>query len=162
MNIIIREIKQNEIYFLREMLYLALYVPEGESPFPKSILDNPDISKYIDHWGTSSNDLAIVAVINEKLVAAIWGRLFNSVNPGYGFINENTPEISMAVEGKFRNQGIGAKLIDEIIRIYSSRGIESISLSVDKRNRAKLLYTRKGFIVMADKDTSATMEKILI
>lgn len=47
MNIIFREIKQNEIYFLREMLYLALYVPEGESPFPKSILDNPDISKYI-------------------------------------------------------------------------------------------------------------------
>ncbi len=81
MNMIIREIKQNEIYFLREMLYLALYVPKGESPFPKSILDNPDISKYIDHWGTSSNDLAIVVVINEKLVAAVWGRLFNSVNP---------------------------------------------------------------------------------
>lgn len=162
MNMIIREIKQNEIYFLKEMLYLALYVPEGKSPFPKSIIENPDISKYIDHWGTLPNDIALVAVFNEKLIGAVWGRTFNSLKPGYGFIDENTPEISMAVKKEFRNQGIGAKLIDEITGIYSSRGIKSISLSVDKRNRAKLLYTRKGFIEVADKGTAVTMKKILL
>ena len=157
----IREIKHNEIDFLREMLYLALYVPEGEPPFPKSILDNPDISKYIDHWGTYSNDLAIVAVLNEKLIGAVWGRTFNSLKPGYGFIDEKTPEISIAVKDEFRNQRIGTKLIDEITMIYSSRGIKSVSLSVDKRNRAKSLYEKKGFIVVADKGTAVTMEKIL-
>ena len=157
----IREFKHNEIDFLREMLYLALYVPEGESQFPKSILDNPDISKYIDHWGTYSNDLAIVAVLNEKLIGAVWGRTFNSLKPGYGFIDEKTPEISMAVKDEFRNQRIGTKLIDEITMIYSSRGIKSVSLSVDKRNRAKSLYEKKGFIVVADKGTAVTMEKIL-
>ena len=161
MNMIIREIKQNEIYFLKEMLYLALYVPEGKSPFPKSIIENPDISKYIDHWGTLPNDIALVAVFNEKLIGAVWGRTFNSLKPGYGFIDENTPEISMAVKKEFRNQGIGAKLIDEITGIYSSRGIKSISLSVDKRNRAKSLYARKGFIAVTDKDTAVTMKKIL-
>ena len=97
MNMIIREIKQNEIYFLKEMLYLALYVPEGKSPFPKSIIENPDISKYIDHWGTLPNDIALVAVFNEKLIGAVWGRTFNSLKPGYGFIDENTPEISIGV-----------------------------------------------------------------
>ena len=56
---------------------------------------------------------------------------------------------------------IGTKLIDEITGIYSSRGIKSISLSVNKRNRAKLLYTRKGFIAVADKDTAVTMKKNL-
>ena len=72
---IIREIKHNEIDFLRKMLYLALYVPEGQPPFPKSILNHPDISKYIENWGTLKNDLALVAVINNEPIGAIWGMI---------------------------------------------------------------------------------------
>ncbi|MCK4662835.1 MAG: GNAT family N-acetyltransferase [Bacteroidales bacterium] len=158
---IIREIKHKEIDFLREVLYMALYVPEGQPPFPKSVLDNPDISKYIDYWGTFPNDLALVAVFNDELIGAIWGRTFISHKVGYGFIDENTPEISMAVKEKFRNQGIGAKLIDEISKMYFSKGIKLISLSVDKRNRAKLLYVRKGFVLVKDNGTAVTMKKIL-
>ncbi|MBE9509414.1 MAG: GNAT family N-acetyltransferase [Bacteroidetes bacterium] len=157
----IREIKHKEIDFLREVLYMDLYVPEGQPPFPKSVLDNPDISKYIDHWGTLPNDLALVAVFNNELIGAIWGRTFSSSIAGYGFIDENTPEISMAVKEKFRNQGIGTKLIDEISKIYFSKGIKLISLSMDKRNRAKLLYVKKGFILVENKGTAVTMKKIL-
>ncbi|MCD4833087.1 MAG: GNAT family N-acetyltransferase [Bacteroidales bacterium] len=160
-NLIIREIKHKETDFLREILYLALYVPKGQSPFPKSILDNPDISKYIDHWDTLPNDIALVAIFNEELIGAIWGRTFSRSNAGYGFIDENTPEICMAVKEKFRNQGIGAKLIDEISKIYFSKGIKSISLSVDKQNRAKLLYLRTGFIIVEDEGVDFTMKKIL-
>ncbi len=158
---IIREIKHKEIDFLRESLYMALYVPEGQPPFPKSVLDNPDIAKYIDHWGTLPNDLALVAVLNDELIGAIWGRTFSSHKAGYGFIDENTPEICMAVKEKFRNQGIGTKLIDEISKIYFSKGIKSISLSVDKLNRAKSFYVRKGFILAEDKGADATMKKVL-
>ena len=161
MNLIIREIIHKEIGFLREMLYLALYVPEGQPPFPKSILDNPDISKYIDYWGTLPNDLALVAVFNDELIGAIWGRTFSKSKAGFGFIDENTPEICMAVKGKFRNQGIGSKLIDEISKIYFSKGFKLISLSVDKQNRAKLLYLRKGFIIVEDEGVDFTMKKIL-
>ena len=159
---IIREIKHNEIAFLKEMLYMALYVPEGQPPFPKSILDNPDISKYINHWGTLPNDLALVAVFNDELIGAIWGRTFSKSNAGFGFIDENTPEICMAVKEKFRNRGIGAKLIDEISKIYFSKGIKSISLSVDKQNRAKLLYLRNGFIIVKDEGADFTMKKNII
>lgn len=159
---IIREIKHNEIDFLREMLYMALYVPEGQPPFPKSILDNPDISKYIAHWGTLPNDLALVALINNELIGAIWGRTLSKSNAGFGFIDENTPEISMAVKENFRNRGIGAKLIDEISKIYFSKGIKSISLSVNKQNKAKLLYLRKGFFAVGkDEDKDFIMKKVL-
>lgn len=157
----IREVKHKEIGFLREMLYVALYVPEGQPSFPKSVLDKPDISKYIDNWGILQNDLALVALIDNELIGAIWGRTFSSPNAGFGFIDENTPEISMAVKEKYRNQGIGTKLIDEISKIYFSKGIESISLSVDKRNRAKSLYVRKGFIFVGDKNAAVTMIKVL-
>ena len=67
----------------------------------------------------------------------------------------------MAVKEEFRNQGIGTKLIDEISKIYFSKGIKFISLSVDKRNRAKSFYVRKGFIFVEDKGTAVTMKKIL-
>ncbi len=158
----IRKIKHKETDFLKEMLYLALFVPEGQPLFPKSILDNPDISKYIDHWGALPNDLALVALINNELIGAIWGRTFSKSNAGFGFIDENTPEICMAVKEKFRNQGIGTKLIDEISKIYFSKGIKSISLSVDKENRAKLLYKRKGFFVVEkDEDKDFIMKKII-
>ena len=160
-NLIIREIKHKETDFLNEMLYLALYVPEGHPPFPKSILDNPDISKYIDNWGTLSNDLALVAILNEELIGAIWGRTFSNSNAGFGFIDENTPEICMAVKEKFRNRRIGTKLIDEISKIYFSKGIKSISLSVDKQNRAKLLYLRTRFIIIEDEGADFTMKKFL-
>jgi len=162
-NILIREIKHKEIGCLREMLYLALYVPKGQPPFPKSIIDHPDLSKYIDNWGTLPNDLALVAVLNDELIGAIFGRTFSSHNAGYGFIDENTPEISMAVKGKFRNQGIGSKLIDEISKIYFSKGIKAISLSVDKQNKASFLYKRKGFFVVGeDEDKDFIMKKVLI
>ncbi|MCD4774210.1 MAG: GNAT family N-acetyltransferase [Bacteroidales bacterium] len=161
-HLIIREIKNNEIHFLKEMLYSALYVPEDQPPFPKSILAHPDISKYIDNWGALTNDLALVAIINNELIGAIWGRTFSKSNAGYGFIDKNTPEICMAVKEKFRNQGIGGKLIDEISKIYFSKGFKSISLSVDKLNKAKLLYLKKGFFVVGkDNDEDFIMKKIL-
>ncbi|MCD4791908.1 MAG: GNAT family N-acetyltransferase [Bacteroidales bacterium] len=159
---IIRKIKHNEIDFLKEMLYTALYVPEGQPPFPKSILNHPDISKYIENWGTLKNDLALVAVINNEPIGAIWGRTFSKSKAGYGFIDEKTPEICMAVKEKYRNKGIGSKLIDEISKIYLSKGSKSISLSVDKLNKASLLYKRKGFLVVGkDKDNDFIMKKIL-
>ena len=158
----IRKIKHKEIGFLRKALYMALFVPEGQPPFPKSILAHPDISIYIEHWGTLPNDIALVAVINNKLIGAIWGRTFSKSNAGFGFIDENTPEICMAVKEKFRNQGIGGKLIDEISKIYFSKGFKSISLSVDKLNKASLLYKGKGFFVVGeDKDKDLIMKKIL-
>lgn len=49
MNIVFREISKYDFEFMKEMLHMALYVPEGFEPFPKEILNNPDISKYIDN-----------------------------------------------------------------------------------------------------------------
>jgi len=159
-NIIIREIKNEEIHFMREMLYTAIFVAEGQPKFPKSILERPDMLRYIANWGTLSNDLALVAVFNNELIGAIWGRTFSRSNAGFGFIDENTPEICMAVKDEFRNQGIGTRLIDEISKIYFSKGFKSISLSVGKLNKAKSFYLKKGFIIVENKEEDFIMKKI--
>ncbi|WP_237566236.1 hypothetical protein [Paenibacillus sp. EZ-K15] len=35
--------------FLREMLYQSLYVPEGEEPFSRDILEEPFMKKYVEN-----------------------------------------------------------------------------------------------------------------
>ena len=40
-------IKDSDEPFLWEMLYQALYVPEGQPPFPRDILREPDIACYV-------------------------------------------------------------------------------------------------------------------
>jgi len=156
-----RKIDKSEIKFLKEMLYEALFVPEGQSPFSLSILEKPEISVYIDNWGKLPNDLAIVAEINNELVGAIWGRSFYPPKLGYGFIDSETPEISMAIKKSFRNRGVGTMLIDELSRRYAEKGIKAISLSVDKLNKAKSLYKRSGFKVITDKGSDLIMKKKL-
>ena len=43
MDIIYRQISEDDYSFVRQMLYEALFVPEGEKPFPKNIIDLPEI-----------------------------------------------------------------------------------------------------------------------
>jgi len=46
-----RHLEKEDIAYLRISLYEALFVPDGDEPFDKSIIDSPDISKYADNWG---------------------------------------------------------------------------------------------------------------
>lgn len=75
MKIAIREVHRSELEFLKEMLYQAIFVPEGEPPLTKEIIENPDLAKYIEGFGRDG-DLCLVAKLNGKLVGAAWTRLF--------------------------------------------------------------------------------------
>ncbi|MDN5199800.1 GNAT family N-acetyltransferase [Fulvivirgaceae bacterium BMA10] len=158
---IYRELEPDEIPFLEEMLYEALFVPEGAAPFPLDIIKKPEVSKYVDNWRIYPGDLAIVAVNNDSLIGAVWGRNFQAPHVGYGYIDDNTPEISMAVKPAFRNQGIGTKLLEKLIRTYQERNYRALSLSVDKLNQAKNLYLRSGFEVYKEDGTALVMRKKL-
>ena len=157
----IRLLQKNEIPFLKEMLYVALYVREGQPSFPRSILESPEIAKYIVDWGSKKGDLAIVAEIEGELVAAIWGRVFTAEEKSYGFIDEQTPEIGMAVKEGFRGQGIGTRLIMEASKEYHRLVYQALSLSVDKENPAIKLYERMGFEFFEESGTAVTMKKKL-
>src|SRR5689334_4247341 len=85
--------------FLWEMLYLAIYVPEGAAPFPRDIVRSPEIRRYAQDWG-QADDLGLVAVRQEygEPVGATWTRLLKGENKGYGYVDEATPELTMAVK----------------------------------------------------------------
>ncbi|MEM1324675.1 MAG: GNAT family N-acetyltransferase [Bacteroidota bacterium] len=159
MNIKYRFIRENEYPFLKEMLYEALFVPPSQPKFPASIIEVPEIAKYINSWEQGKSDIAIVAVHDDELLGAVWGRKFEESNKGYGFVDEATPEISMAVKPEFRNKGIGTSLLNQIESEFAKIGIITLSLSVNKLNPAKQLYERCGYEIFQEEETAVTMMK---
>lgn len=155
----VRKIKANETSFLSEMLYLAIFIPEGHDPLPKDVIKHPSLSKYIENWGKDDYDVAFVVEMEDILAGAIWGRLFTKENKGFGFTDEETPELSMAVKPGFRNTGIGSELLNEIVIAYWKLGVKYLCLSVDKANAAIRLYQRHGFETVGETKTSLTMRK---
>jgi GNAT superfamily N-acetyltransferase len=130
--------------FLREMLYVALFVPPGHPALPRSIVREPQVARYVDGWG-APGDRGLIALVDGFEVGAAWVRYFTAREPGYGFVDESTPELSTAVLSAYRGRGIGSQLIQLLIE-----GIPSISLSCDPANPAWRLYLRLGFEPLPD------------
>jgi GNAT superfamily N-acetyltransferase len=131
--------------FLREMLYRALFVPPGQPPLPQSVLADPAIARYVEGWGTRRGDSGLVALVHGVPVGAAWLRFFPTSDPGYGFVDESTPELSVAVLRDYRNKGIGSLLVARLLQ-----GVDAASLSCDPANPAWRLYTRLGFAPLED------------
>ena len=131
--------------FLWEMLYLALFVPPGEPALPRSVLRDPAVARYVEDWGTRGGDSGLIALVDGAPVGAAWLRRFPASEPGYGFVDEGTPELSTAVLPAHRGNGIGSRLIKEVLE-----GVDSASLSYDPGNPAWRLYARFGFEVLPD------------
>ena len=81
-------------------------------------------------------------------------------NRGYGYIDDATPELSIAVRPAHRGKGVGTQLMSRLLKEAGSR-YEAISLSVSEENPAMRLYCRLGFEIDGKEGTSVTMKKEL-
>ncbi len=139
--------------FLRRMVYAALYVPLGQPPFPESVLDEPDIRHYYEGFGRGAGDVGRVAVAgNGECAGAAWVRQLTSEDRGYGYVDDETPELTIAVTGQHRGGGLGSALLADLLR-----EVPRCSLSVDPRNPALALYERFGFETVGHDGHSVTM-----
>jgi ribosomal protein S18 acetylase RimI-like enzyme len=143
-DLIVREIAPGEVSFLEEMLYQAIFTPEGSPKPSKSIIFEPFLHHYIRDFG-QKHDVCLVAEYENKLIGAIWSRLFSDEEKGYGYIDQETPELSMAVDLSHRNSGVGNVLLREILEKLSVLGYKQVSLSVDVPNYARQFYQNNGF-----------------
>jgi ribosomal protein S18 acetylase RimI-like enzyme len=139
--------------FLREMVYEALYVPAGRPPFPASVLDQPDVNHYYRGFGERAGDVGRIAVTGSgEPVGAAWVRRFGSTEPGYGFVDEHTPELTIATVPAARGRGLGTMLLRDLFAV-----VPRCSLSVDRGNPAVRLYERIGFAVVTTAGETLTM-----
>lgn len=158
MSLRIREATLADELFLREMLLQAIFVEEGERPPERSVLSDPLIARYVDGWGRDG-DFGLIAEQNRNPVGAIWIRVFSESNRGFGWVDDSTPELSMAVEPRCRGQGIGTKLLHALLSRLSDW--RQISLSVSPNNPVARLYRRSGFTQIGKSGTSVTMLRYL-
>jgi ribosomal protein S18 acetylase RimI-like enzyme len=137
--------------FLAEMLYEAVHWRDDgaeERPPLEELLAQPDLRRYVDGWGRKG-DVALVALDRlEEPVGAAWYRVFETNEPGYGFVASDVPELSIAVYPECRGQHVGGLLLGSIVSRARSDGYRAISLSVADENPARRLYARSGFEVV--------------
>lgn len=157
----IRPATREDLPFLWEMLYEAAAVSREIRQMGKQkALALPAISHILENFGRKG-DFGFVAEMEDKdLVGAIWARLFPEDEKGYGFVSAEIPELAVAVAPEFRGQGVGTKLLENIIKTAQKLNYPALSLSVDRQNRAVRLYQNLGFRdagVSSETDSSVTM-----
>jgi ribosomal protein S18 acetylase RimI-like enzyme len=154
----IRSLTPADQSLLWEMLYLSLFVPEGSAPFERSTLEQLNISKYVRDWGRATDSGFVAVDENNQPLGAIWLRLLAGEQKGYGYVDDFTPELGMAVFPEHRGRGIGTSLLKRLVETAGA-SYEQISLSVARENPALRLYERFGFEVVAEDGNSLTMQK---
>lgn len=66
---------------------------------------------YIDDFGNSKHDKALLAEVDSNIVGAIWARIMND----YGHIDVDTPSLAMSVLKAYRGMGIGTLLLTQML-----------------------------------------------
>jgi GNAT superfamily N-acetyltransferase len=99
----------------------------------------------------------VIALLGGFPVGAAWYRVFDAEEPGYGFVDERTPELAIAVVPSKRGHGIGDALLKALVASARAGGYERLSLSVEPGNPARKLYERHGFAVVDEGAEAWTM-----
>jgi ribosomal protein S18 acetylase RimI-like enzyme len=150
--VVVRRGGAQDVRFLRDMLHHAYYWKErapDAGPGP--------VALYVKAWGRPG-DTAVIALEGGFPVGAAWYRLFGEDRPGYGFVDERTPELAIAVVPNARGKGVGSRLLDALLGRARDAGYPSVSLSVDRANEGAIeLYRRHGFERVAEDADSVTM-----
>jgi len=155
--ITIREIKPEEIGKLEDIMYEAIYHPDPANPYPKEVIYYPQVRVYWDNWGESNDDYCLMAVVDDKIAGAVWIRKFAEELKGCGYINEETPELAVALFKEYRNKGLGTQMMKLMIEWMKRKGYGQVSLSITKGNPAIRLYERLGFDIVDENEVDYIM-----
>jgi len=145
----IRALTPEDESILWEMLYQAVHggTGPGEPPPPRDIIQKPELARYVEGWGRAG-DVGFVATgaSDDMPIGAAWLRLPVGEHKGYGYVDDETPELAFAVLPEHRRRGIGTALLTQLVT--SNPEQSAISLSVAAGNPAVRLYERFGFKVV--------------
>ena len=118
------------------------------------------LTRYIDNWGRPG-DLALVATETGHRVGAAWFRVFRTTEPGYGFVDEATPELTISVVPSRRKHGVGQELLDALLAKAREEGHSAVSLSVEHDSPAVKFYERNGFASAGEAAGGLIMKRAL-
>ncbi len=113
---------------------------------------DPTFQKYLAGFPRDT-DLGFIAEREGQDAGAVWSRYFTAADPGYGFVAEDIPELSIGVVAGRRGEGIGRALLNAML----AASPVSLSLSVEDGNPAEELYRKSGFVPVGRVGNATTM-----
>jgi ribosomal protein S18 acetylase RimI-like enzyme len=144
-DVVLRPARPDDVEYIRWALYTALaWDPERRLPPPEVTLEHPEAARYHRDWGRHG-DLGVVAEADGQVVGVAYCRLFTQADHGQGYVDEETPEVAVAVREDKRGDGLGARLLNALAEAANAAGFERLSLSVAAENPARRLYERLGY-----------------
>jgi GNAT superfamily N-acetyltransferase len=150
-----------DIEHVKRALFEAVsWNPDRELPPYELVIAHPELARYYEGWGRRG-DLAVIAEREGKVVGASLCRLFTADDHGHGYVDDETPELAVAVWDGHRGEGIGTLLMAAIEEAARAGGFTQVSLSVDADNPAGRLYERLGYATLTVDDDGVRMLKEL-
>ncbi len=114
------------------------------------------VSRYVDGWGRPG-DTALLAIESGHRVGPGWFRLFREAAPGYGFVDESTPEVTIVVVPSRQGEGIGQLLLTGLIERAEADAYRALSVSVEPHEVE--LYEALGFAHHTQSGQAVTMRR---
>ena len=141
----VRRASAEDAPFLEEMLAIAVdWRPGARVRCAAEIMSEPGLARCVAGW-PADRDVGFV-VEDGRPVGATWWRFRPRDDPGYGFFDEATPELSIGIIAEARRQGLGTRLLEALIEEGRRQALPAMSLSVELDNPARALYQRLGFV----------------
>ncbi len=149
---VIRRGGQPDVPFMRSLLVHAYnwHVNRFDTDVP--------IGRYVDGWGRPG-DTALLAIEGGHRIGAGWFRLFRAAAPGYGFVDDATPELTIVVVPSRQGQGIGQLLLAGLIERAQADAYRGLSVSVEKSHPEIAAYEAAGFEEVAENGHAVTMRR---
>jgi hypothetical protein len=107
--ILLRPADSRDIDLLMTVLIEAINWDGARRVTQAQVESDPALSHYIDGWPKPSDYGTVALKEHGETLGAVWCRLFDSVDPGFGFVDEDTPEVGMGVLAGHRGIGIGTR-----------------------------------------------------
>jgi ribosomal protein S18 acetylase RimI-like enzyme len=142
---VMRPVEPRDQAVLWDLLHVALWDPPPAGLRPREVLENPGVRIYAEGWGQAS-DVGVIGEMEDgdEVVGACWMRLVKG-GAGLGYVDDETPQLGIAVFPAFHRQGHGGKLMRAALAAAKAHGYRQVSLTVHPENPAIALYERCGF-----------------
>ena len=142
MDVLLRTATPADEPFLWEVLVHAAHATD-EVDGPDALRAVPELARYVEGWG-SPTDLGVIATQDGRPVGAAWARLLVGEGAGYGYVDDVTPELAIAVTPGLEGRGIGRAMLTQLLD--DARVVfPAMCLSVRADNPARQLYSSLGF-----------------
>lgn len=140
-----RKLREIEYDRLPIFMYNAVIQPDDEL-LSTDVVYEDQYHKYIKDFGREG-DFALACDDDGRVSGIVWTRLFKEEDESFGFVDEETPELTLSVLAGYNEQAIGKELLELLFNELKIRGYEKVSVSIAEDNDIFDVYELVGFKV---------------